>query len=136
MYYSRELIVVLIVAVGFLREEYQGDLSGLAMSGRGKRARSAAKDIIFNVYKYFERQASNSKYRGPSQVTCKMAETTGYPEQTRIVKASMCGAVFTSPAKQYKVDRRTVCLVMWKPYGTLSMIFYHEKYSACTQKFP
>ena len=36
--------------------------------------RSAAKAIIFNVYKYFERQASKSKYRGPSQVTRRTAE--------------------------------------------------------------
>ena len=50
------------------------------MSERGKRVRSAAKAIIFNVYKYFERQASKSKYRGPSRVTRKTAETTGYPE--------------------------------------------------------
>ena len=32
--------------------------SGLAMSGRGKRVRGSA-------HKYFERQASKSKYRGP-----------------------------------------------------------------------
>ena len=39
--------------------------------------RSAAKAIIFNVYKYFEWQASKSKYRDPSQVTRKTAEATG-----------------------------------------------------------
>ena len=75
--------------------------------------RSTAKAIIFNVYKYFGRQASKSKYRGSSQVTHKTAEATGYPEWIvqRIVgeKASLCGAAFTSPAKRYKVDR-TVCL--------------------------
>ena len=37
--------------------------------------RSAAKTNISNVYKYFERQASKSKYRGPSQVTRKTAES-------------------------------------------------------------
>ena len=77
--------------------------------------RSAAKAIIFNGYKYFERQASKRKYTGPSQVTRKMVEATGYPERPvrRIVgeNASLCGAAFTSPAKWYKVDRRTVCLV-------------------------
>ena len=31
------------------------------MSGRGKRVRSAAKAIIFNMYKYFERQASSEE---------------------------------------------------------------------------
>ena len=44
--------------------------------------RIAAKAIIFNVHKYFERQASKSKYRGPSQVTRKTAEATGYSERT------------------------------------------------------
>ena len=89
--------------------------------------RSAAKAIIFNVYKYFERQALKSKCRGPSQVTRKTIEATMYPEQTVWCiageKASLCGAMFTSPAKLNKVDR-TVCLVisMWKPYGVWSMI--------------
>ena len=64
-----ELIVVHVVAASFPREEYLSESSGLAMSGRGKRVRSAVKTIIFNVYKYFEQQASKSKYRGPSQVT-------------------------------------------------------------------
>ena len=99
------LIVVHVVAARFPREEYLSESSGLAMSGRGKRVRSAVKAIIFNVYKYFERQALKSKYRGPSQVTRKTAEATGYPERTvrRIVgeKASLCGAAFTSPAKRY-----------------------------------
>ena len=67
--------------------------------------------IIFNVCKCFERQASKSKYIiiiGPSQVTSKTAEATGYSERTvrRIVgeKASLCGTAFTSPARQYWVD--------------------------------
>ena len=55
-----------IVAASFPREEYRSESSGLAMSGRGKRVRGTAKAIIFNVYKYFERQASKVKYRGPS----------------------------------------------------------------------
>ena len=71
-----------IVAASFPREEYQSERSGLAMSGRGKRVRSAANAIIINVYKYFEWQASKSKYRGPSQVTRKTAEATGYSKQT------------------------------------------------------
>ena len=60
-------------------------------------------------------------------MTRKTAEATGYPERTvrRIVgeKASLCGA-FTSPAKRYKVDRKTVfwMISMWKPYSVLSMI--------------
>ena len=87
--------------------------------------RSAAKAIIFNMYKYFEWQASKSKYRGPSQVTRKTAEATGYSEQTvRCIvgeKASLYGATFTSPAKWYKVDKRTVCLVRHLIHD-----FYHE----------
>ena len=95
--------------------------------------RSAAKAIIFNVYKYFERQASKSKYRGPSQVTLKTTEATGYPERTvrRIVgeKASLCGAAFTSPAKQYKVDRRNVCLDDFDVEAIRRLVhdFYREK---------
>ena len=62
-----------------------------------KASEEHCKAIIFNVYKYFEQQASKSKYRGPSQVTCKTAEATGYHERTvRCIvgeKASLCGAV-------------------------------------------
>ena len=58
-------------------------------------------------------------------MTSKTAEATGYPERTvrRIVgeKASLCGAAFTSPAKRYKVDRRTWMISMWKPYGALQL---------------
>ena len=79
--------MVLIVTASFPPEEYLSESSG----------------IIFNVYKNFEQQALKSKYRGPSQVTHKMAEATGHPEQTvRCAvgeKASLCGAAFTSPAK-------------------------------------
>ena len=94
---------------------------------------STVKAIIFNVYKYFERQASKSKYRGPSQVTRKTAEATGYPERTvrHIVgeKTSLCGAAFTSPAKRYKVDRRTVCLDDFDVDAIRRLVhdFYREK---------
>ena len=46
------------------------------MPGRGKRVNSTAKTIIYNVYKYFERESTKSKYRGHPHKT---AEATGYP---------------------------------------------------------
>ena len=66
-------------------------------------------------------------------MTRKMAEATGYPEQTvrRIVgeKASLCGAAFTSPAKRYTVDRRTVCLDDFDVEAIRHLVrdFYREK---------
>ena len=51
--------------------------SALAMPGRGKRANSTAKAIIYNVYKYFEESAKN-KCRRPPKLTSKTAEATGY----------------------------------------------------------
>ena len=127
------LIVVHVVAASFPGEGYLRESSGLAMSGRGKRVTSAAKAIIYNVYKYFECQASKSKCRGPPQVTHKTAEATGYPEQTvRCIvgeKASLCGAAFTSPAKRYKVDRKTVCLDDFNLEAMRCLVhnFYYEK---------
>ena len=88
------------------------------------------------MYKYFERQASKSKYRGPSQVTRKTTEATGYSERTvrHIVgeEASLCGAAFTSPAKQYKVDRRTVCLDDFDVEAIRHLV--HDFY--CEKKYP
>ena len=53
-----------------------------------------------------------SKNRGPPKLTHKTAEVTGYGERTvqRIVseKSALSGAAFSSPAKQYKVDRKKV----------------------------
>ena len=53
-----------------------------------------------------------SKNRGPPKLTHKTAEATGYGERTvrRIVseKSALSGAAFSSPAKQYKVDRKKV----------------------------
>ena len=95
--------------------------------------RSAAKAIIYNVYKYFERQALKSKYIGLSHVTRKTAGATGYSERTvrRIVgeKASLYEAAFTSPAKLYEVDRRTVCLDYFNIEGIRHLVhdLYHEK---------
>ena len=61
--------------------------------------KGAAKTFIYNIYKYFDRQASKSKCRGPPQVTSKKTEATGYPElRVRCImgeKPSFCGTGFT-----------------------------------------
>ena len=49
---------------------------------RRKRVTSAAKAFIYNVCRYFERQASKSKCRGLPQVTCKTTKATRYTERT------------------------------------------------------
>ena len=77
------------------------------MSARGKRVNSTAKNIIFNVYKYFERESTKTKNRVLPKLTHKTAEVTGYGEHTvrRIVaeKSALSGAAFSSPAKRYKI---------------------------------
>ena len=78
------------------------------MPGRGKRAKSTAKNIIFNVYKYFERESAKTKNRVLPKLTHKTAEPTGYGEciVRRIVakKSALGGAAFYTPAKRYKID--------------------------------
>ena len=51
---------------------------------------STTKKMFFNVYKYFERESVNSKYRGPPKLTHITAEVT--------------------PAKRYKVDRKKIAI--------------------------
>ena len=84
------------------------------MPGRGKRVNSTAKNIIFNVYKYFERESAKTKNRVPPKLTNKTAEATGYGERTvrRIVaeKSTLSGATFSSPAKRYKMDRKKIVM--------------------------
>ena len=62
--------------------------------------------IYNHVYKYFEKESVNSKYRRPSKLTSKTAEVTGYSESTvrRIVaeRLEISGAAFMSPPKRYK----------------------------------
>ena len=71
-------------------------------------------------------------------MTSKTAEATGYPERTvrRIVgeKASLCGAAFTSPAKRYKVDRRTVCLDDFDVEAIRRLAIVHDFYRE--KKYP
>ena len=55
--------------------------SALAMPGRGKRANSTAKAIIYNVYKYFEKECAKNKCKRPPKLTSKTAEATGYSER-------------------------------------------------------
>ena len=50
------------------------------MPGRGKQVYSTAKNIILNVYKYFERESEKGKYRGPPRLTRITAEATGHSE--------------------------------------------------------
>ena len=84
------------------------------MPGRGKRVNSTAKNIIFNVYKFFEKESAKTKCRVPLKLTHKTAEAMGYGERTvrRIVaeKSGLSGAAFSSPAKRYKIDRRKIIL--------------------------
>ena len=84
------------------------------MPGRGKRVNSTAKNIIFNVYRFFEKESAKTKNKAPPRLTHKMAEATGYSERTvrRIVseKSAQSGAAFCSPAKRYKLDRKKIVL--------------------------
>ena len=76
--------------------------------------KSTATNIIFNVYKYFERESVKTKNRVPLKLTHKTAEATGYGERTvrRIVaeKFALSGAAFSSPAKRYKIDRKKIVM--------------------------
>ena len=48
------------------------------MPGRGKRVSSTAKNIIFNVYRFFEKESAKTKNKVPPTLTHKTAEATGY----------------------------------------------------------
>ena len=84
------------------------------MPGRGKRVNSTAKNITFNVYKFFEKESAKTKNKAPPRLTHKTTEATGYSERTvrRIVseKSAQSGAAFCSPAKRYKLDRKKIVL--------------------------
>ena len=101
------------------------------MPGRGKRVNSTAKNIIFNVYKYFENESVKTKNRVPPKLTHKTAEVTGYGEHTvrRIVaeKSALSGAAFFSPAKQYKIDRKKIVMDDFDTEALRSAV--HEFYS-------
>ena len=103
------------------------------MPGRGKRVNSTAKNIIFYVYKYFERESVKTKNRVPPKLTHKTAEVTGYGECTvrRIVaeKSALSGAAFSSPAKRYKIDRKKIVMDNFDTEALRSTVheFYSEK---------
>ena len=82
--------------------------------GRGKRVNSTAKNIIFNVYKYYERENTKIKNRVPPKLMHKIAEATGYGGLTvrKIVaeKSALSGAAFSSPAKWYKIDKKKIVM--------------------------
>ena len=84
------------------------------MSGKGKQVNSTARAIIYSVYKYFERECTKSKSRGPPKLTFKTAKATAYSEHTvrRVVaeKSAISGAAFTSLAKRYKIDMKRIVL--------------------------
>ena len=102
------------------------------MPGRGKRVNSTAKNIIFNVYKYFERESAMTKNRVPPKLTHKTAEATGYGERTvrRIVaESALSGAAFSSPAKRYKIDRKKIMMDDFNSESLRHAVheFYREK---------
>ena len=99
--------------------------SALAMSGRGRRANSTAKSIIYNLYKYFERENAKSKYRGTPKLTFKTVEATGYSEHTvrRIVavKSEISGTALL-------IERRLYWMISTQEaLRRLVHDFYHEK---------
>ena len=106
------------------------------MPGKGRRANSTAKSIIYNVYKYFERENAKSKYRGPPKLTFETAEATSYSQRTvtRIVteKSKISGSAFTSPAKRYKVDRKKIVLDDFDTKALQRLV--HDFY--CEKTFP
>ena len=127
------------LSVSLPRESVSFELfksSALAMPGRGKRANSTAKAIIYNVYKNFEKESAKNKCRRPPKLTSKTAEVASYSEHTvrRIVakKSEMSGAAFTSPAKRYKVERKRIMLDDFDVEALRRLVhdFYREK------KFP
>ena len=103
------------------------------MPGRGKRVNSTAKNIIFNVYRFFEKESAKTKNKAPPRLTHKTAEATGYSERTvrRIVseKSAQSGAAFCSPAKRYKLDRKKIVLDDFDTEALRHAIheFYSEK---------
>ena len=103
------------------------------MAGRGKRVNSTAKNIIFNVYKYFERESAKTKNRVLPKLMHKTAEATGYGERSirRIVaeKSALSGAAFSSPAKRYKIDRKKIVMDDFDTEALWSAVheFYSEK---------
>ena len=70
---------------------------------KGKRIDSTSKQIICNVYDYFENESKKRKGSVLPKLGKKTSETTGYCKRTveRIIaeKRKLEGAEFTSPEK-------------------------------------
>ena len=104
------------------------------MPRRGKRVSSTAKAIIFNVFSYFERQSHKCKAKGPPRLKDKTAKATGYCGRTvhSVVaeKRASDGAIFVSPAKLYKRDRKRIVVDDFELEGICRAV--HEFYSENT----
>ena len=91
---------------------YLLELAVLAMPGRGKRANSTTRTIIYNVYQYFQKETTKNNFRGALKLTSRTAEATGYNELTvrRIVakKTKPDGAAFTSLPKCYRREKKII----------------------------
>ena len=73
---------------------------------------SMAKNIIYRVHNYFEKESAKSKLKWSPRVTKRTAEATGYSQSTvqRVVaeKLVLEGDKFESPCKRYKVSRKQI----------------------------
>ena len=76
---------------------------------KGKRINSTSKQIICNVYDYFENESKKRKGSVLPKLGKKTSEATGYCKRTveRIIveKRKLEGAEYTSPEKRYKKSR-------------------------------
>ena len=76
---------------------------------KGKRINSTSKQIICNVYDYFENESKKHKGSVLPKSRKKTSEANGYCKQTveRIImeKRKLEGAEFTSPEKRYNKSR-------------------------------
>ena len=79
---------------------------------KGRRVTSSSKTIIYNVYRYFERQSSKQKSTVPPKLSKKTADATGFSERTvnRVVaeKRRLEASPFPSPSKRYKKTRERI----------------------------
>ena len=74
---------------------------------RGKRLRSQTKEVVANVYDYFEEASRHQGTQGPLKRTC---DATGV-SRTSIKrlwkeKADPGGAAFSTPTKRYRFSRQ------------------------------
>ena len=74
---------------------------------RGKRVRTQTKEVVANVYDYFEEASRCQRTQGPLKRTCdaKGVSRTSI-KRLRKEKAHTGGAAFSTPTKRYRVSRR------------------------------